>query len=259
MISMKALSLHRWNVTPAEAREIQLQLRLRLELRDRLPDMIRFVAGADCAFRLPERRSWENGSGRAIAGVIVYSYPDLIEVERIAIETELSFPYVPGLLSFREIPALLQAFAKIRSHPDVIFVDGHGYSHPRRLGIASHLGLVLDCSTVGCAKSILIGDCDDPAKDAGSWSPLLAPAEKQPAKHHSREIIGAALRTRDAVRPIYVSIGHRVSLSRAIELVRSVSDGFRIPRPTRETDHLVGAAKRGEGCPRLIQVDAASA
>jgi len=240
---MKALQLHKWNVSPTEAREIQLQLRKRLELTDRLPETIRFVAGADCAFRLPERRSWESGSGRAIAGVIVYSYPELQEVERASIECALTFPYVPGLLSFREIPALLAAFERIRSTPDVIFVDGHGYSHPRRMGIASHLGLVLDCPTVGCAKSLLIGEHEDPPQKGGSWSELRAPCTDDKTRF---ETIGAAYRARDSVRPIYVSIGHRVSLPRAIELVRSVSDGFRIPKPTREADHFVAEVKRGD-------------
>lgn len=249
---MKALHLHDWNVTPAEARDIQLELRGRLELTDRLPETIRFVAGADCAFRLPERRSWESGSGRAIAGVIVYSYPELREVERASIECALTFPYVPGLLSFREIPALIAAFARIRSTPDVIFVDGHGYSHPRRLGIASHLGLLLDCPTIGCAKSLLIGEHEEPAQKGGSWSDLTAPCTGGKTRF---ETIGAAYRARDSVRPIYVSIGHRVSLPRAIELVRSVSDGFRVPKPTREADHFVAAVKRGDKSrePRLAK------
>jgi deoxyribonuclease V len=249
---MKALHLHDWKVTPAEARDIQLELRGRLELTDRLPETIRFVAGADCAFRLPERRSWESGGGRAIAGVIVYSYPELQEVERASIECALTFPYVPGLLSFREIPALLAAFAKIRSTPDVIFVDGHGYSHPRRIGIASHLGLLLDCPTIGCAKSLLIGEHKEPPQMGGSWSDLKAPCTDDKTQF---ETIGAAYRARDSVRPIYVSIGHRVSLPRAIELVRSVSDGFRIPKPTREADHFVAAVKRGNKSrePRLAK------
>jgi len=240
---MKARHLHDWNVTPAEAREIQLRLRQYIEQKDRLPRRIRYIAGADCAFRLPERRSWESGTGRAIAAVIIYKYPELSEVERAAVECDLTFPYVPGLLSFREIPALLAAFQKIETAPDVIFVDGHGYSHPRRVGIASHLGLVLDTPTVGCAKSVLIGSHKEPAKSAGSWAPLIAARTDDVSK---TETIGAAFRARDSVRPIYVSIGHRVSLRRAIQLVRSVSDGFRIPKPTREADHFVAAFKRGD-------------
>ncbi len=253
---MKALRLHRWNVTPREAREIQLRIRDRVELHDRV-GRIRHIAGADLAFRLPHARSWESGEGTAIAGVAVFRYPSLEEVERVWIEQPLTFPYVPGLLSFREIPALLAAFARVRNTPDLIFVDGHGYAHPRRMGIATHLGIVLDTPTIGCAKSVLIGRYDEAAQAAGSWTPLLAPmiprdgssAKTASAKSSSRtklERVGAALRTRDCVNPIFVSTGHRVSLARAIKLTLSVCDGFRIPRPTRTADQFVAAVKRGE-------------
>lgn len=237
---MKALELHPWNVTTSEARAIQLQLRSQIELRDRI-GKIRHVAGADLAFRLPEARSWERGTGTAIAGVIVFRYPEMEEVERVSVEETLTFPYVPGLLSFREIPALLAAFARLRTVPDLIFVDGHGYAHPRRFGIASHLGVVLDTPTIGCAKSVLIGQFKEPKKKAGSWTPLVALDDAG-----KPERVAAALRTREGVKPIFVSQGHRVSLARAIRLVMSVCDGFRIPRPTREADHFVGAVKRGE-------------
>ena len=255
---MKALRLHRWNVTPREARAIQLRIRDRVELRDRI-GRIRFIAGADLAFRLPHARSWESGAGTAIAGVVVFRYPSLEEVERVWIEQPLTFPYVPGLLSFREIPALIAAFARLRTTPDLVFVDGHGYAHPRRFGIASHLGVVLNTPTIGCAKSVLIGEYEEPARAAGSWTPLLAPvlrsekaaANSKAAKPTAKsaapilERVGAALRTRDATNPIFVSQGHRVSLARAIKLTISVCDGFRIPLPTRTADHFVSAIKRG--------------
>jgi deoxyribonuclease V len=140
------------------------------------------------------------------------------------------------LLSFREIPVLLRAFAKLRHTPDVIFVDGHGYAHPRRFGIASHLGVVLDCPTIGCAKSILIGTTGQLSIEAGSWAALV----------HEGETIGAALRTRNATNPVYISQGHRVSLETAIRLASAVADGFRIPRPTREADRFVGQLKRNQ-------------
>jgi deoxyribonuclease V len=256
LIVMKALRIHRWNVTPREARDIQLRIRDRIELRDRV-GRIQYVAGADLAFRLPHARSWETGAGSAIAGVVVFRYPSLEEVERVWIEQPLTFPYVPGLLSFREIPALIAAFSRLRTTPDLIFVDGHGFAHPRRLGIASHLGIVLDTPTIGCAKSVLVGSYEEPARTAGSWTPLLAPAlasgktvEKSSiAKTNASsklERIGAALRTRDSVNPIFVSQGHRISLARAIKLTLAVCDGFRIPLPTRAADHFVGAVKRGE-------------
>ena len=222
---MKALRLHRWNVTPREAARIQLRLRDRVELKDRLP-RIETVAGADVALDLKRKR--------AIAGVIVYRFPEMVEIERVWAERALTFPYVPGLLSFREIPVLLRAFARLRHAPDVIFYDGHGYAHPRRFGIACHLGVLLDCPTIGCAKSVLVGVPGQPAGKAGSWAPLV----------EGEEVIGAVLRSRDGVKPVYISQGHRVSLERAVELARAVCDGFRIPRPTREADHFVEDVKR---------------
>ena len=224
---MKALRLHRWNVTPREAARIQLRLRERVELQDRLP-RIASVAGTDVALDLQR--------GRAIAGVIVYRFPEMVEIERVWAERRLTFPYVPGLLSFREIPVLLKALARLRYTPDVIFCDGQGYAHPRRFGIACHLGVLLDCPTIGCAKSILVGMAEEPGQKPGAWTPLV----------DGGEVVGAVLRTREAVKPVYISQGHRISLGRAIELVRAVSDGFRIPKPTREADHFVEAVKRGE-------------
>jgi len=245
MVCMKAQALHRWDVTPAEAREIQLALRERVELRDRLP-RIRLVAGADAAFLQPEPRSWERGTGQVIAAVVVYSFPEMEEVERVTAECPLTFPYVPGLLSFREIPALAAAFEKLRHAPDVIFCDAHGYAHPRRFGLACHLGVLLDVPSIGCAKSRLIGTHLEPKREAGSWAPLYDAARNGRARG---ERIGAVLRSANGVRPIYVSQGHRVSLRTAIRLTLAVCDGRRIPRPTRDADRLAGAAKRGECFP----------
>jgi len=268
---MKARKLHRWDVTPAEARRIQEELRGRVELEDRIgtetwrhrekkenrkekiekrPEVnyahtigaagvadgslsrsIRTVAGADVAF---EFRGRGTSRGRAIAGVIVYSFPELREIERAWAERPLEFPYVPGLLSFRELPALLAAMAKLRAEPDVIFCDAQGYAHPRRFGLACHLGVLLDRATVGCAKSRLIGEHRAPGRAAGSWAVL----------EDVGETIGAALRTRTDVKPIYVSTGHRVALPSAIQLVLAVCDGYRIPKPTREADHFVEELKR---------------
>ncbi len=232
---MKALELHRWDVTPAEAREIQLSLRKRFEPEDRLGN-IEYVAGADIALELLGRGSWRSGEGRAIAGVIVYRFPEMQELERASAIERLRFPYVPGLLSFREIPALLAAFEMLHTAPDLIFCDGQGYAHPRRFGLASHLGVVLDTPTIGVAKSILIGECKEPARRAGSVAALMDAG--------TGEQIGAAVRTADGVKPVYVSQGTRISLARAIELTLAVSDGFRIPRPTREADHFVNQVRR---------------
>lgn len=223
---MKALQLHRWRVPPAEARRIQSELRDRIERRDRLGP-VRLIAGADVALDLEHHR--------AIAGVIVFRFPAMEEVERSSAVRPLAFPYVPGLLSFREAPALLAAFARLRSQPDLLFFDGHGYAHPRRFGIACHLGLLLDCPSIGCAKSLLVGEHRPPALAAGSRAAL----------RDAGETIGVALRTRTGVKPVYISAGHRISLDRAVEFALAACDGFRIPRPTRLADHYVEACKRG--------------
>ena len=174
--------------------------------------------------------------GLGYAGVIVYSLPELQEIERAFAVVSLTFPYVPGLLSFREGPALLAAFAKLRTEPDLLLFDAHGYAHPRRFGLASHLSVILDKPGIGVAKSRLIGEHKRPGSQKGSWAPLV----------DSGETIGAVLRTRDLVQPIFVSIGHRVDLKTAVELTLACSDGYRIPKPTREADHFVARLKRGE-------------
>jgi len=238
---MRIEKMHSWNVSPKEAQEIQLDLRKHWIGEDRLP-AIRSVAGADVAFVLTgsqalrprPTRSLLREANRAIAGVIVYRFPEMEEVERADAVRPLRFPYVPGLLSFRECPVLLAAFAKLRQAPDLIFCDAHGYAHPRRFGLACHLGLLLNRATIGCAKSRLIGAEGLPPRKAGAWAPLM----------DEDETIGAVLRTRDGVRPIYVSQGHRVNLASAIRLTLDVCDGLRIPRPTRDADQYVRNLKR---------------
>ncbi|HKV47682.1 MAG TPA: deoxyribonuclease V [Candidatus Acidoferrales bacterium] len=222
---MKALRLHSWKVTPKEAVQVQLRLRDRVEVSDRFGKICK-VAGADIALDL-ERKI-------AVAGVIVYSYPEMKEIERVWAKRPLTFPYVPGLLSFREIPTLTAAFAKLKNRPDLVFVDGHGFAHPRRVGIASHLGMVLDCPTVGCAKSVLCGEAEEPADEFGAVSEL----------EHKEEVIAIALRSRVGCKPIYISTGHRVSLESAVRFALSVLDGLRVPRPTREADRFVGKMKQ---------------
>ena len=233
---MKTNLQTRWNVTPREAVRLQQTWRERVETQDRFGPL-QYVAGADLAFD-PE-------TNLAFAGVIVYRLPELEEVEHRTARRKLRFPYVPGLLSFRESPVLLAAFSRLRVDPDVILVDGHGRAHPRRFGIACHLGLLLDRPTIGCAKSILVGEAAEPGTQAGSTSSLVDRGEK----------VGVVLRTRDQVRPIYVTSGHRVSLESAVRIVTQCVDGFRIPKPTREADHWVrdlrrayqAARKKGKG------------
>lgn len=232
---MKSLELHSWDVTPSEAKEIQLQLRARIELDDRIPE-IRHVAGGDLAMELPGPRSWKTREGRAIAGIVVYRFPEMEEVERVSAVSPLTFPYVPGLLSFREIPALLAAAEQLQCAPDLIFCDGQGYAHPRRFGLASHLGVLLDLPTIGVAKSVLIGEHSRLAQPAGSTAPLCDPK--------SGETIGMALRTQTGINPVFVSQGHRVSLDTAVKLTMAVASRYRIPRPTRDADIFVNAIRR---------------
>ena len=214
-----------WNLSPRQAIRLQDQLRTRVVIEDQFEE-IRTVAGADIAF--DPKTNW------AFAGVIVYRFPNLEEVERRTARRKLRFPYVPGLLSFREGPILLAAFAKLKTEPDLILIDGHGLAHPRRFGIACHIGVLFDKPTIGCAKSLLVGEHSEPAARAGAASPLLLKGER----------VGIALRTRDLVKPIYVTTGHRVSLDSAVRLVRQCLDGFRIPKPTREADHCVRALRK---------------
>ncbi len=236
---------HAWRVAPGRARAIQEELRKEWEGADRLPE-IRTVAGLDAAFvlagsqALKKRRSRWNAmreANRAIGCVVVFRFPEMEEVERASAVVPLYFPYIPGLLSFREIPVLLAALGKLRKLPDLLFCDGQGYAHPRRFGLACHLGVLLDRATIGCAKSLLVGTHAELGEEAGSWTPLVD--EKA-----GGERIGAVVRTRKGVRPIYVSQGHRVSLETAIRLTLQVADGVRIPRPIREADAFARERKQ---------------
>jgi deoxyribonuclease V len=213
------------------------------EGEDRL-GTLRTVAGLDAAFVLTGSQActkvsrWEQmrEANRAIGCVVAFRYPEMVELQRAYAVVRLEFPYVPGYLSFREVPALLAALKKLQVQPDLLFCDGQGYAHPRRMGLASHLGVWLDRPTIGCAKSILIGTHGELGEAAGSWTELVESGER----------IGAAVRTRAGVRPVYVSQGNRVSLETAIRLTLEVADGFRIPRPTREADRFTKAVKRLE-------------
>jgi deoxyribonuclease V len=236
---------HRWDVAPAEARKIQEELRTHWKREDSFGP-IRTVAGLDASFVLtgsqalkkPANR-WSRlpDANRAIGCVVIYRFPEMEEVERAYAILPLEFPYVPGLLSFREIPVLLAALRKLPVTPNLLFCDAHGYAHPRRLGLASHLGVVLDLPSIGCAKSLLIGKHKTLPQKAGSWAPLIDDKA-------GGERIGAVVRTRSGVKPIYVSQGHRVSLETSIQLTLAVAGGYRIPRPTRDADHFASEIKR---------------
>jgi deoxyribonuclease V len=212
-------SIDPWRVTPSEGIQIQKELRA-LICRRWDGRAIRLIAGADVHFPAKER---------ARAAIAILSYPELRVVESSVYEGPCTFPYVPGLLSFREIPPLLEAWKRLEAAPDIILCDGQGIAHPRGLGLASHFGLVLGVPTVGCAKSPLYGTFKEPKPARGSTSPI---------KNPSGETIGAVVRTRDRTRPLYVSVGHRISLRKAISVVLAASNRFRIPEPIRAAHHI---------------------
>jgi deoxyribonuclease V len=200
--------------TASEAIEIQKSLRERVVRSGTVRP--RVVAGADV--------SYKGDAARAVFVVL----RDLEPVEQVVVDESVPFPYIPGLLSFREIPPLLTAWKKLRTRPDVVIVDGHGIAHPRRLGIASHLGLVLGVPTIGCAKSRLCGEHAEPRPERGAWTPLV----------HKGEEVGAALRTRERCNVVYVSTGHRISLKSAISVVLACAPRYRLPEPQRLADRL---------------------
>lgn len=227
MLIVEALQLHPWELTPREAAALQSQLAARVIREGDPPEpKVRFVAGCDCAFDKQNRR--------AVAAVAVLEYPSLEVIEQVAVETSVHFPYVPGLLSFRETPPLLQAFQRLERRPDLLLVDGHGYAHPRRFGYACHLGVLLDVPTIGVAKSRLIGGADSVAGPRGSRADLV----------DAGEVIGSMLRTQQGVRSIFVSVGHRISLEAAERWVLRCATKYRVPEPTRLADRLAGQAKR---------------
>lgn len=211
---------HRWNVSPEEAFAIQHRLAERVERAPRLGE-VHTIAGVDMSAK-----------DEARAAVVLLSYPGLETLEIARAEQPLVFPYVPGLLSFREGPAVLAAFAQLSRWPDLVLFDGQGIAHPRRLGIGAHIGVLLDLPSIGVAKSILAGRGPAPGPAPGDWAPL----------EHRGEVVGAALRTRAKVTPVYISIGHRVDLPTAIQWVRTTCRGYRLPEPTRRA-HNAAATK----------------
>lgn len=201
---------------------MRLQEKLASEIRaEPLPSPVRYVAGADMAFS-PDGQ-------RCLAGVVVYDLEAGQIVETALAWRKASFPYVPGLLSFREAPAVLAGIRKLKIVPEVFMFDGQGIAHPRRLGLASHIGLLIDAPTLGCAKSRLCGEHTEPAPQRGATAALTDNGEQ----------IGAVVRTRDGVKPVYVSIGHRATLPSAIRLVLACGKGYRLPEPTRAAHQLV--------------------
>jgi deoxyribonuclease V len=220
-MAVRPVFTHPWDVSPAEARTIQNQLRERVCVQplDNLPQV---VAGVDVSVK----------DGVAKAAVVLLSYPDLAPFQAATATRPVSFPYVPGLLAFREGPVVFAALEQLTSDPDVLMFDAQGMAHPRRMGLATHLGILLDMPAVGCAKSRLCGRDVVPGEERGSWLPLV----------DGGEVIGAIVRTRSRVRPVYVSIGHQLDLEAAVSLVLGCAAKYRLPEPTRWAHRVAGGA-----------------
>ncbi len=216
---MEVNSTHPWVKTVAEAREIQEQLKDKVITKDSFKE-IKYVAGVDIGF--------QDNYTISQAAIALLSFPELELIEKAIASIPTAFPYVPGYLSFREVPAILAAFPQLNITPDLILCDGQGLAHPRRFGLACHLGVLLNLPTIGVAKSLLIGKHETLPTTKGSYQPLI----------DKGETIGVALRSRDNVKPIYVSIGHKISLDTAIDYVLKCLTKYRLPETTRWADKL---------------------
>jgi len=217
---MAANPLHSWDITPGEAVEVQQRLRNMVRLQP-LARPAATIGGADISFN--------KYSETVYAGIVVLGLADLRIIESAGVRSVARFPYVPGLLSFREAPSLLEAWEKLKTKPDVLMLDGQGIAHPRRFGIACHVGVSLDWPTIGCAKSILVGRYGELGVEAGSRAPLVDKGEQ----------VGVALRTKNKVSPVYVSPGHLIDLDSAVDLVLRSTTKYRMPEPTRQAHLLV--------------------
>jgi deoxyribonuclease V len=212
-------SSHSWDLAPQEAFEVQNDLAAKVERQLRI-GTVRHVAGIDVSVR----------DDMARAAVVILDFERLDPVDYAIATRRVTFPYVPGLLAFREGPVVLDALERVGTAPDLLIFDGQGLAHPRRLGIASHMGLLVDMPAIGCAKSRLCGRHDEPGEDPGDYAPLV----------DKGEVIGTVLRTRRGVKPVYVSIGHRVDLESSIEYVLACCRGYRLPETTRWAHRVAG-------------------
>jgi deoxyribonuclease V len=231
---MKVASLHDWQMRPGQAMELQMKLARQVS---RTCENIEphYIAGVDI--------SVDREAGTGTGAVVVLSYPELKIVETEVVTDRIGFPYVPGLLSFREAPLILAACEKLTVTPDLVMVDGQGIAHPRRMGLASHLGLFLDTPTIGCAKSRLCGRHDEPGYEPGSYTDLI----------DNSEVIGAVLRTRAGVNPVYISIGHKIDLPTAIHWVIECCRGYRLPEPTRLAHQAAGGNLEAVKPPKVAE------
>ncbi len=228
--------LHDWQMDYRQAVALQRILAERLVCRNCLPRPVRTVAGVDV--------SYEKHGQLFFAGIVVLSLPALEVLEEASAVGRVSFPYIPGLLSFRELPILLEAFRSLRTVPDAILVDGQGMAHPRRLGLASHLGLWLELPTVGCAKSRLCGEHPEPGERRGDQVPLRLAGED----------VGVVLTTRDRIKPLYISPGHKIDIAAAADLVLACGRRYRLPEPTRLAHHLTNRLRREEQSCKLSAI-----
>jgi len=224
---MKVRRLHPWPDTTADAAALQRELSPKVITEDRLGP-VRYVAGIDVGF--------EQANTITRAAVVVLSYPDLELREQAVARRPVEFPYVPGFLSFREAPAVLHALEKLRITPDLLLCDGQGLAHPRRLGIACHLGLLTDRPSIGVAKSRLVGSHEEVPQERGAWRDLM----------YKGEVVGAVLRTRVNTRPLFISVGHRIGLVTAIDYVMGCTTRFRLPETTRCAHRLASLKEHDE-------------
>lgn len=217
---------HRWDLSPAEAKALQLELAERVIAETTFdPSGVQTVGGVDVSIH----------KGMARAAVVVLKLTDLKPVDCAVSEAPATFPYIPGLLTFREGPIVLRTLERLTIWPDLLIFDGQGIAHPQRIGLAAHMGVILDHPSIGCAKSRLTGSHAEPGDEVGDWEPLT----------DDREVIGAVVRSRAGVKPLYVSIGHRVDLITAIDLVLQCTRGYRLPETTRYAHRVAGGADLG--------------
>jgi deoxyribonuclease V len=234
---MRVPTLHAWNLTPKEAVALQRRLAGQI-LADAPLASCDLIAGADISYNLYSRTVY--------AGVVVLRASDLSLVERKGVVAESPFPYIPGLLSFREAPIVIQVFRILETTPDVVMCDGQGTAHPRRLGVAAHLGLWLNLPCFGCAKSRLCGEFEEPADEAGARSPL----------NDRGEVVGSVVRTKKRTKPVFVSTGHRIDLDSSVHWTLATGRGYRIPEPTRQAHLYVNALRRGDLAPDATEAGA---
>jgi len=224
---MNTVPLHSWNVSPPEAIKIQQDLRKKVSFK--FPGKeIRLVAGVDVGFPNPET---------AQAAVVVLNFPSLSLVDQALAKVPVEFPYIPGLLAFREGPAVLKAFSQLKTEPDLIIFDAQGWAHPRRMGLATHLGVILGKPSIGCAKSKLCGAYKIPGSGVGARSNLT----------DNGEVIGAVVRSKKSTAPLFISVGHQMDLEAAVRLVLSFCRGNRLPEPTRLAHELVSGRRLNTG------------